>query len=54
MGLVAMPARFADRKLAFLDLGGKGGGLMRRRSLRVIIGGRFDGTAAGAVCLVAA
>src|SRR5713226_7358986 len=37
VGFVAMPARLADRKLAFLDFGGSGIGLKMRRWWRGII-----------------
>jgi len=38
VSFVAMPTRLADRKLAFLDLGGSGLGLRQRRRRHGIIG----------------
>jgi hypothetical protein len=38
MGFIAMPTRLADRKLAFLDFGGRSIGLRLRRRRHGIIG----------------
>jgi hypothetical protein len=38
VGFIAMPARLADRKLAFLDSGGSRIGVKMRRRRRGIVG----------------
>ena len=43
MGLVTVPARLADGKLAFLDFAGTGAGLERGRIRRAIINDRLGG-----------